>query len=406
MTENSPDPLLKQPQITLPAPITMSEANPFAHFTLIQRMPDIVRRIISENEFSSEIVNNLERLIQELNQKIEHTIKDQGQDTIDWQRYLQPFLGKSWLEIPWFFAEAYFYRRILEATNYFRNNIDPYAQQKRRGLETSLSTIKELSTRVNQRYKSQQENNQTTLKALLHFALWGNRADMSLFPINAEDNHKPEIHLEQSQILVDDTAEIIEKIASLHQARIDFIIDNAGFELFSDLCLVDFLLANNSAKTIYLHLKPYPTFVSDATIQDVINTIQILLDSDNQENNLLANRLRSYITQGRLLCRHNYFWASPLVFWEMPETLRNSFKHSSLIIIKGDANYRRCLGDRQWSFTTAFEDIVCYFPAPLAVLRTLKSEIVVGLKSAQIEKLNNQDPNWLTNGHWGIIQFV
>lgn len=89
----------------------------------------------------------------------------------------------------------------------------------------------------------------------------------------------------------------------------------------------------------------------------------------------------------------------------MPEELKNELAQSSLIIIKGDANYRRCLGDRQWSFTTVFEDIVCYFPAPILVLRTLKSEIAAGLQLKQVEKLNQEDPNWLTNGQWGLIQF-
>lgn len=407
MAENLWAASLRKPRLSLPAPIMMSEANPFAHFTLTQRMPDIIRRVISENEFSSEIVNNLEALIQELTQKIEYFIKDEGQDIVDWERYLQPFIGKYWVDIPWFFAEAYFYRRILESTHYFNCGIDPYALQKRRGLETAMPAILELSTRVNRWNKSQQHNNFTNLIALLYFALWGNRADMSLFPINAEHNNNRQIiHLEQSQILVDDTPQLAEAISNFNKARIDFIVDNAGFELFSDLCLADFLLTNHWAGTIYLHLKPYPTFVSDATIQDVCNTIDILLANENREVQLLANRLRDHITQGRLLCNDDYFWTSPLVFWEMPESLRSELGQSSLILIKGDANYRRCLGDLRWSFTTAFEDIVCYFPAPLAVLRTLKSELAVGLQLTQVGRLNNQDPHWLTNGQWGMIQFV
>jgi uncharacterized protein with ATP-grasp and redox domains len=404
--ENSANKSLQQSQL-VPAPIMMNEANPFAHFTLTQRMPDIIRRVIAENEFSSEIVNNLEALIQELTQKIEHFIQDEGQDIVDWERYLQPFIGKYWIDIPWFFAEAYFYRRILEATDYFISGIDPYALQKHRGLEIAMPAILEISARVNQWDNFQQNKNCTHLIALLYFALWGNRADMSLFPINDGDaNYQQKIHLEQSQILVDHTARLAEKIVKFNTERIDFITDNAGFELFGDLCLADFLLVNNFAETIHLHLKPEPTFVSDATIQDVLDTLDFLTTQENQEVQVLAKRIQGYINQDRLLCYDDYFWASPLVFWEMPEALRSELKKSSLILIKGDANYRRCLGDRQWSFTTAFADIVSYFPAPLAVLRTLKSEIVVGLELTQVEKLNHEDPNWLTNGQWGVIQYV
>lgn len=166
------------------------------------------------------------------------------------------------------------------------------------------------------------------------------------------------------------------------------------------------MLASQAAEIVYLHLKPYPTFVSDATIQDVHDTLVILGADEEQEVQLLINRLQDYIKQGRLICRDDYFWTSPLMFWEMPEILKNELAQSRLIIIKGDANYRRCLGDLQWSFTTAFEDVVCYFLAPIVVLRTLKSEIAVGLQLEQVEKLNQEDPNWLTNGQWGLIQFV
>lgn len=390
-----------KPQIPLPAPLMMSEANPFAYFTLTKRMPAIVHRVISENDFCSEIVNKLESLIQELPEKTVSLITDEGQDVADWDRYLQPFIGKRWIDIPWFFAEAYFYRRLLEATQYFLPGksfaVDPYALQKSLGLEIAINSIRELSAQVN-------DKNDTSLIALICFALWGNRADMSLFPINTEDKNYQKIYLEQSHILVDDAPQIVEKISNFNKVRIDFIVDNAGFELFGDLCLADFLLTSEAAQTIYLHLKPYPTFVSDATIQDIYDTLAVLAADNDQQVQTLAHRLQSYIIQNRLICCDDYFWASPLVFWEMPEALKSELAKSSLIFIKGDANYRRCLGDLQWSFTTNFADVVCYFPATLVVLRTLKSEIAIGLQIEQIEKLNQEDSNWLTNGQWGLIQ--
>lgn len=392
-----------QPQILLPAPQMMSEANHFAYFTLTKRMPAIVQRVISENEFCTEIVQKLEILSQELPEKTVSYVTDEGQDVTDWERYLQPMIGKRWIEIPWFFAEAYFYRRILEATHYFLPGsfgVDPYALQKRRGLEIAINSIREISAQIN-------TQNNNSLIALLYLSLWGNRADMSLFPINIEaHNNQQAITLEKNHILIDHTPQIAEKISNFNQVRIDFIIDNAGLELFGDLCLVDYLLTNQAAKIICLHLKPYPTFVSDATIQDVHHTLAILAADDDKQVQLLAQRLQNYIIQSRLICCDDYFWTSPLMFWEMPEALRKELRQASLIIIKGDANYRRCLGDLQWSFTTPFEDIVCYFPAPIVVLRTLKSEIAVGLQLEQVEKLNQEDPNWLTNGQWGIIQFI
>jgi hypothetical protein len=50
------------------------------------------------------------------------------------------------------------------------------------------------------------------------------------------------------------------------------------------------------------------------------------------------------------------------------------------------------------------EKITSYFPAPLLALRALKSELMVGLKSKQTENLQSQDPKWLINGRWGVVQ--
>jgi uncharacterized protein with ATP-grasp and redox domains len=396
----------RQPRLPIPPSLMMSEEGSFAYFTLTQRMPAIVRRVIDENDFPSFIRENLENLIQELpNTTVRFLQDNQAPDLIAWRQYLEPYVEKRWIDIPWFFAEAYFYRRILEATHYFREgayrDVDPFALQKGRGLETAMDSIRELSSRVNSWIEQEEhedgKSDRNSLIALLYSVLWGNRADLSLWPIDAEElDSSPEINLEQTHILVDDTLRVAERIASFDGVRIDIIVDNAGFELVCDLCVADFLLTS----------QPHPTFVSDAMIKDVRHTIEFLVASGNREVQLFGQRLQDHIDRDRLLCRDDYFWTSPLVFWEMPEPLRQELARSRLILIKGDANYRRCLGDRHWPFTTALDDIVCYFPAPFVALRTLKSEVAAGLRLDQVEALNLQDSQWLTNGQWGVIQFV
>lgn len=58
------------------------------------------------------------------------------------------------------------------------------------------------------------------------------------------------------------------------------LICNAELELGCDLVLVNLLLSPSIAETIYLHLKPYSTFVSDAVsdadIQDIHHTLTVL----------------------------------------------------------------------------------------------------------------------------------
>jgi hypothetical protein len=188
--------------------------------------------------------------------------------------------------------------------------------------------------------------------------------------------------------------------------RIDIIVDNAGFELICDLCLVDFLLGSGIANQVYLHLKPHPTFVSDATIQDVYDTRDFLANGSHPQVKAFTQRLGENLANGRLVLTEDYFWTSPLAFWELPEHLKTELGKSNLIIVKGDANYRRLLGDRHWNYTTNFADIVCYLPAPMVALRTLKSEVAAGLDAEIIETVAKSDANWLTNGQWGVIQLV
>ena len=57
--------------------------------------------------------------------------------------------------------------------------------------------------------------------------------------------------------------------------------------------------------------------------------------------------------------------------WEMPLELHRQLSTSYLVLSKGDANYRRLLGDRHWDFTTPFAQAVGSVPAPLLALRTI-----------------------------------
>jgi hypothetical protein len=385
----------------------MSEPGSFAHLTLTQRWPAVVRRIIAENSFSAEITADLESLVQELGEGQIRYIQDAAFDAADWQRYLEPLIGIPWLDVPWFFAEVYFYRRILEATRYFQpgewQGVDPFWQQKQSSLESAMPDVRSLSTR-----HLTVPPSGSLLLELLYGGLWGNGADLSLRPEATAAGVQSDVRAStgQSRILVDDSRLLLACLTQQANAgiptRIDLIADNAGFELVCDLLLVDGLLTQPMTQKICLHLKAHPTFVSDATIADVDYTLKVL--AADSACRPFAERLNGYLDSGRLQLDANAFWTAPLAFWQMPIPMQTELAQADLAIVKGDANYRRLLGDCHWSFTTSFADIVCYFPTALVALRTLKSEIVAGLESDQIKVVSQQDPTWLTNGRWGLIQ--
>ncbi|BAZ05813.1 damage-control phosphatase ARMT1 family protein [Calothrix sp. NIES-3974] len=421
------------PQLPLPNPLIASQDGSFTELTITQRMPRIARRVITENNFPLEINQDLEQLAKDLiSGHIKAFADDTGTDFISWQKYIQPYLQKRWLDVPWFFAETYFYRYILSITNYFQpgqwQNIDPFALQKQQSLTTSLDSTIKLAQQVNRWLAGnyQQSTLQVTaLTNLLYFSLWGNRVDLSLWSAVADDGtqkntgstdvqeerdrSKFDVQSQESHILVNNIHPVIDLLLNSHKSastRVDFIIDNAAFELVCDLCLVDFFLKSRLVTQVKLHLKFHPTFVSDAMIKDVNETINYFLTVNKSDMNLIGNRLQKYIKSGRLLLTDNYFWTSPLAFWQLTDSLQTDLAESSLIIIKGDANYRRLLDDRKWSFTANIADIICYLPAPMVALRTLKSEIVTGIKPAILQQVQATDADWLTNGKWGLVQFV
>ena len=86
--------------------------------------------------------------------------------------------------------------------------------------------------------------------------------------------------------------------------------------------------------------------------------------------------------------------------------LYDELRNSRLIIFKGDLNYRKLTGDRNWPTTTTFSEALNGFcPSPLCTLRTLKADLVVGLSNGKAEELNNKEQNWMTSGSYAVIQF-
>jgi hypothetical protein len=254
-----------------------------------------------------------------------------------------------------------------------------------------------------------------TFSALLHASLWGNRADLSYKQVMQDTRGPLALERERANLLVDDTARVWQFLQTPRGGRIDLICDNAGTELLFDLALADFLLSSGLADQVVFHLKPQPFFVSDAMIADVRASLDALARSSASALNQLAARLERALTtpikiypgllaEKRWVLSEHPFWVTSSFFFEMPEDLQATLAQARLVILKGDANYRRLIGDCHWQPTMPFESIVDYFPAPLVSLRTLKAELIVGLREGEAERLQAEDPAWLVNGKRGVVQ--
>jgi len=93
----------------------------------------------------------------------------------------------------------------------------------------------------------------------------------------------------------------------------------------------------------------------------------------------------------------------------MPPDLEEFFSSQDLAIFKGDANYRRLLGDLHWKpHSMPFSSIVGnYTPCPLLALRTAKAGLAVGISADGEQRAAKENPSdWLTCGKFGLIQFT
>ena len=99
------------------------------------------------------------------------------------------------------------------------------------------------------------------------------------------------------------------------------------------------------------------------------------------------------------------FLCSALAGWEMPFSYLSLLQKQSLFIAKGDANYRRLVGDLHWPYDTSKQQVLNYYPCPLLLLRTFKSNVNIGISQELQEKASSIDSSWDCSGKMGIIQF-
>ncbi|HEX9012454.1 MAG TPA: damage-control phosphatase ARMT1 family protein, partial [Anaerolineaceae bacterium] len=325
--------------------------------------------------------------------------------------YIQPYLGMDWLEIPWFFAEHYFYCRVLEATGYYQpgpgQRMDPFRLKKSAGLRSSIPAICRLAETLEEIARGGWQRE--AVQRLIYLDLWGNTADLSRWPGSQKKPDESQGRAPQrDRILVDDSPAAANLLFAPdgQPERVDFLLDNSGFELACDLVLAAALLESGSARQVQLHVKSAPVFVSDAMEKDVLEAAAFLAGEEEASIQRLGRRLQAAIDSSTLLLREDPFWTSPLSAWEMPAELFEELGQSRCILAKGDANYRRLLGDRHWDPTVPMNQVLCYLPAPLLALRTLKSEVAAGLQPGQAESAAQADPQWMDDGQWALIQLV
>jgi hypothetical protein len=389
----------------IPPPLMTSEPWSFARRTIVDRKPQIIRQVMEDNEYPPEIVAALEGFRDEIAYGDVAPLHEEAADVAAWNAAQTVCAGRTWLELPWYFAETYFYRRLLEAVRYLQPGDwlghDPFAPSKLVQINVAIQHLERVFGEIEAVAPG------ARLEMLLHAALWGNRADLSNFTVREGARAGLEAIDEAGNILLDDTARATALLRDGVE-EVAFVNDNVGADSLFDLVLSDFLLQQGRAAQVTFYVKDRPFFVSDAMAADIDETITHLTGSAYEAARALSKRLRQARNDGRLALRTDPFWTSWRSFWQMPDAIRDELVRADLVILKGDVNYRRLLDDRHWPHTTPLEEIVAgaSFPCPLLVLRTLKGEILAGLEPGQAEAIAAADPTWLINGKRGLVHLI
>ena len=303
-----------------------------------------------------------------------------------WPWWLPDYRGVPWGETPFLWAESYFYRRLLDAVDYFVpgpwRGIDPFAPTK--AAELAGEAVDAELAGIDERWD-----------ALVASSLWGNRADLSF-------QAGPTAGYETGGLIADESAAFSALVHDRQPGQVHLIADNAGRELLPDLILLDHLLDAGLATGVVLHVKAHPYYVSDATPADVLAALTRLAAAPGAAR-AIGGRLAGYLRDGRLELSAPEFFCGPLPYQAMPADLRNRFAGASLTIAKGDLNYRRLVGDRHWRPTEPFAGLTAYFPGPLVALRTLKCDVAVGLSAETVERLDATGKPWRLTGEYAVI---
>lgn len=397
----------------LPPPILTNGSNDFAYDTMRVRHVQMIQKVLDANpNFPAVIREDLMLLKEDLQNNAPipmlNLYPSPTPDYIEWaSAYIErrtrfnPTGQPLWLGVDWLFAETMLFRTMMEMVRWWELRADPFLPIKAEELKSGalwemLEAALMLEGGVLER-----------LPALVKFAAWGNRIDLSYAESmqHGTDAHDDDLIIDHSYLTRDHMLRAqLAYFPSSEQGIAHIIIDNAGTELAMDLALTDALLTGFS-DVVILHTKYHPTFVSDATAEDVRHMIEQCAAGDYSDVvTAMGERLQMALYSGRLRLAPHLFWNSAMFLWEMPQALERVFENAQIVVLKGDANYRRAVGDAIWNPTTPFEQIVSYFPSPLLALRTLKSDPVVGLPEGMSVKLSREDARWRVNGKRAVAQ--
>ncbi|KAN0065556.1 Hairy/enhancer-of-split with YRPW motif protein 2 [Thecaphora frezii] len=425
----------------------------FAHETMGKRLPtilgkavdDVVKTLNEQYEEEkivdlAECIERMQKLMNDLNTnaKLRPIIDDGEGDIPLWNKEIAKFFrGKDFMNAPWLFAEAYKYRRLHEcfSISKYWKDYDVFFRQKCDTFSRSGTAVFELSTRFAEPFSYEPNaTEEEKLKArqllfheLTQVCLWGNATDLSLLINMTEEDIKnlqstggEHLAATEKNILGNHLERIWKLVSTMKGGRIDFVLDNAGFELYCDCVYADWLMQAGIANEIHFHGKRFAWFVSDVTRKDwdwLLNSMVYgslfphATDAELNSVKQMGLRWKEYEKKGQWVYEQHPFWCTGYTFWSISTEAPDLFLHladSDLVLFKGDLNHRKLTYDCQAPSDTPFDLAIGPLASedgapPVVSLRTIKSDVVVGVPAEVSQRLDNEEPGWRISGKYAVV---
>ncbi|GLG95983.1 Putative protein-glutamate O-methyltransferase [Gryllus bimaculatus] len=341
-------------------------------------------------------------------------LHDDLPDVQEWNKFLKERSRQDnvpklrWISTIWIYAECYLFRRIHQIFR-LTESVKDYDPFRRMKIKSLLQLLDGMHMAASDFYRVIDPQNNPTiknrdapeyLKMFLSLSLWGNRTDLlkggPTSPMTDFTGGNPLIRVLtfSPSILVNEMDVVWQLLTSKDvgaEVRVDIVTDNAGFELFADFLLADFLVTYRLAATVHFHVKSRKKSVPLAK---------------------LAERWYDYLACGIFVLKADYFWTLPFDYNDMRcsmagAPLYSDLIYSTLIIFKGDLNYRKLVGDINWDPLTPFKLALRSFrPTNIIAMRTYKSDVSCGVPEYAYLFYPGMPKSWMLTGKVALVQYA
>lgn len=308
-------------------------------------------------------------------------------------------------------AEHYFYYVLYkdfrtDQKGQEKKNYDPYYQTKIDAFQID---------RVKDSLNFYGDCNSTDLDTLLGRCVGANTSDLSQEGAHA-NLRKPNIYPDESCNAVKYLNELKNKRSKERKIKVDILTDNCGLELLSDIELAVFMLKYGLSDFVVFHTRVLPQYVSDVTKNEIVDDFKQLLceletmvSKQGVNDHGLLEDVQNYINTKQISIKTSLFWNLPTYYYKHKKQFADIIGKSDLVIVKGDLNYRKLVGDRNYRSCCWLRRRARKLGYPVLALRAIKSSLVdVGFLLPTYWKKRNEIMHNINglNGDYGMIRFL